>query len=47
MRQHLGFAIGHGPPDCNVGFILRAAMSETLGERLASACRSKNDVPEG
>ena len=47
MRQHLGFAIGNGPPDYNQGFILRAAMSETIGERHASAYRSKNDVPEG
>ncbi len=47
MRQHLGFAIGHGQADCNLGFILRAAMSETIGERHASACRSKNEVPEG
>ena len=27
--------------------ILRAVMSETIGERHASACRYKNEVPEG
>ena len=27
--------------------ILRAVMSETIGERHASACRYKNEIPEG
>ena len=27
--------------------ILRAVMSDTIGERHASACRYKNEVPEG